>query len=307
MKSPARPLAAALVGGLMAAACAGGSGSPAGPSGRAVSDMPVLIGGPYTIGGRTYTPSDPAHYDEVGYASFYGEGLAGRPTANGEPFRPNGFSAAHRTLPLPSYLEVTSLESGETVLVRVNDRGPFAGDRIVDLSVGAARRLGIEADGVAPVRVRRVYPPEADKALLRSGSPASPRPGISEQLREALRERLAAGGGIIPAATPPPDTGRIESVEVPPPSPAEPDRQRRPSATASGDYYVQLGAFSNEVNARRLAERARALGSVRIVDSGRLKRVRLGPFADSRAAESALARARGAGFADARVFRDPDQ
>ncbi|MCA1750090.1 MAG: septal ring lytic transglycosylase RlpA family protein, partial [Sphingomonadales bacterium] len=257
----------------------------------------------------TYTPSNPEHYDEVGYATFYGEGLAGRPTANGEAFRPDGVSAAHRTLPLPSYVEVTSLDNGETILVRVNDRGPFAENRIIDLSVGAARLLGIEDRGVAPVRVRRVQPPEADRARVRAGQAAPARFATSEQLLEALRARLADGGGIIPPATPPPEaSGTVDAVSVPPPadrtSPPPSAATTAPLPRATGEYYVQLGAFSNAANARRLADRARSLGPVRIVDGGGLNRVRLGPFPDSRAAESTLARARQAGLTDARIFRD---
>lgn len=328
MRSPVRLPIAGLLAGAALAGCAGGggpappsAGSPAG--GAMVSDTPVLIGAPYTIGDRTYTPTDPDHYDEVGYASFYGEGHDGRPTANGEAFRPEGVSAAHRTLPLPSYVEVTSLDTGQTILVRVNDRGPFGENRIIDLSLGAARLLGIENQGVAPVRVRRVHPAEADRARLRVGQAAPARLTSSEQLLEALRARLARGGGIIPAAAPPPgasgraDTvavappdaaGRIDTVPVPPPvERSEPARQVAPEPAtppATGDHFVQLGAFSNAGNARRLADRARSLGTVRIVEGGGLNRVRLGPFPDSRAAESALARVRQAGFAEARIVRD---
>lgn len=89
----------------------------------AVSDTPVVLGQPYQVDGKTYTPGDDPTYDDAGYASWYGAELAGRKTANGEMFNPNGVSAAHRTLPLPSYVEVTNLDNGKTILVRVNDRG----------------------------------------------------------------------------------------------------------------------------------------------------------------------------------------
>lgn len=316
MRSLVRAVAAPLLGCALLAGCAGGGGpsipSASGGASSSVSDTPVLVGAPYTIGERTYTPSNPERYDEVGYAAFYGEGLAGRPTANGEAFRPEGISAAHRTLPLPSYVEITSLDTGQTILVRVNDRGPFEGSRIIDLSVGAARLLGIEEQGVAPVRVRRVYPPEADRARLRAGQSAPARLTSSDQLLAALRARLADGGGIIPSARPPSDeSGSVDTVSVPPPvrqaSPNQPPATAPTPPAVSGEYFVQLGAFSNAANARRLAERARSLGSVLIDDGGRLNRVRVGPFPDSRTAESALARARQAGFADARVFREPSR
>src|SRR3546814_14826735 len=87
----------------------------------ALQDYPVKIWRPYHIGGVTYTPVDAPDYDEVGYASWYGGAHKGKPTANGERFRPEGISAAHKTLPLPSYVEVTSLETGRTILVRINE------------------------------------------------------------------------------------------------------------------------------------------------------------------------------------------
>ena len=93
---------------------------------RPVSDVPVRIGQPYTVRGTTYTPAADAGYDRVGYASWYGP-ESGDQTANGERFRPDGITAAHTTLPLPTYVEVTALDTGRRIVVRVNDRGPFAG------------------------------------------------------------------------------------------------------------------------------------------------------------------------------------
>ncbi|WP_299327929.1 septal ring lytic transglycosylase RlpA family protein [Parasphingopyxis sp.] len=296
-------------------ASAGGQGPV---YGEAVSDTPVQIGAPYTIAGRTYTPSDPSHYDEVGLASYYGAELSGRPTANGERFRPSGISAAHRTLPLPSYVEVTALQTGRTILVRVNDRGPFAGDRIIDLSVGAARQLGIVEQGTAPVRVRRVQPIESDRARLRAGQPAEPRLDTSPQLLDALRAQFERGGGVIPPATPPPDsagnnaqagsgasgqqsTGVDWLVEE---EPQRPPSQATQQPAATGSYYVQLGAFSNASNAQRLADRARSLGPVRIMSAGNIRRVRIGPYPTRAAAQQAQSQARSAGFGDARIFRD---
>jgi rare lipoprotein A len=112
------------------------------------------IGAPYQIAGRWYFPREEPAYDRVGIASWYGEAFHGRKTANGEIFDRNGLTAAHPTLPLPSYVWVTSEGSGRTILVRVNDRGPYARDRIIDLSQASARALGIEQKGLARVRVR---------------------------------------------------------------------------------------------------------------------------------------------------------
>ena len=154
---------------------------------RPVSDFPVKIGRPYTVRGVTYTPAADPAYDAVGLAGWYGN-ESGNRTANGEKLRVKAIAGAHTTLPLPSYVEVTSLETGRTILVRINDRGPFAGGRIVDLSRGAADLLGIRAVGTAAVRVRRVDPPERDRACLRDGKAAA-RPDASAEDLATLRYR----------------------------------------------------------------------------------------------------------------------
>jgi rare lipoprotein A len=156
-----------------------------------VSDFPAKVGTPYQIGEVSYTPEDVAAYDDVGYASYYGDELAGSKTANGEMFVPSGITAAHKTLPLPSYVEVTALDTGRTILVRINDRGPFANDRLIDLSAGAAQQLGITQQGVAGVRVRKVNPPEQERAALRSGRAVSERIATPESLLRVLNMKLA--------------------------------------------------------------------------------------------------------------------
>ncbi|MDO6412988.1 septal ring lytic transglycosylase RlpA family protein [Sphingomonas sp. BIUV-7] len=145
-----------------------------------VPDTPVKIGKPYQVRGRTYVPADDADYDEVGSASWYGPGQGGR-TANGEKFKQNRVGAAHKTLPLPSYVEVTALATGRRIIVRVNDRGPFVEGRIIDLSRGAAEELGIVRTGTARVRVRRVFPSEKVRRALRSGRAAEPLSSVTPQ------------------------------------------------------------------------------------------------------------------------------
>src|SRR6478609_7295670 len=171
---------------LTLSACGGGPGF------RPVSDTPVRIGPPYTVRGTTYTPSADAAYDRVGYATWYGQ-ESGNQTANGERFQPDWISAAHTTLPLPSYVEVTALDTGRRIVVRINDRGPLARGRLVDLSRGAAEELGVKAQGVAPVRVRVVEPAERDRERLREGKPARELAPVPPRELEALRARLAAG------------------------------------------------------------------------------------------------------------------
>ncbi|HET6525954.1 septal ring lytic transglycosylase RlpA family protein [Sphingopyxis sp.] len=171
---------------LALSACAGGNYRP-------VADAPVHIGPAYSIRGTTYVPAAAPAYDALGYASWYGS-ESGNRTANGEKFRPGWITAAHTTLPLPTYVEVTALDSGRRIIVRVNDRGPFARGRLIDLSRGAAEQLGMKAQGHAPVRVRRVEPSEKDRERLRKGKPAASLTRVPERELLRLRAQLAAGG-----------------------------------------------------------------------------------------------------------------
>ena len=114
------------------------------------------VGSPYMVGGRVYVPQEDQNYNAVGLASWYGADFHGRATANGEIFDDNSISAAHPTLPLPSYVRVTNLSNGRSLIVRVNDRGPYHGNRIIDVSMRAAHLLGFTNRGIAWVRVQYV-------------------------------------------------------------------------------------------------------------------------------------------------------
>jgi rare lipoprotein A len=114
------------------------------------------VGKPYVIAGRTYVPEENIHYRNEGTASWYGDDFHGRLTANGEVFDMNSISAAHPTLPMPSYVRVTNLTNHRSIVVRVNDRGPYAGNRVIDVSVKAAQLLGFHQNGLARVRVEYV-------------------------------------------------------------------------------------------------------------------------------------------------------
>ena len=284
----------------------------------------MKLGDAYQVGGRTYVPADALNYDEVGYASWYGEEMGGGNTANGEAFLPGGITAAHRTLPLPSYVEVTALDTGKTILVRVNDRGPFSSDRMSDLSKGAAERLGIAGQGHAPVRVRRVNPPEQERAALRRGQAAAERLESPKPLLAALRKRLTGGtpsGTAVAAASPitpvqlppsqPPRAMPVAPQAVPPqpvaPKPVPPKLAARPLpapapawTVAGGSWFVQLGAFGNRASAEALARTAGA----RAVTAGAITRVRFGPFASEADAKEALRSANAKGYREARVLRD---
>jgi rare lipoprotein A len=149
------------------------------------------VGSPYMVGGRMYVPEYDPHYRAEGLASWYGEDFHGRATANGEIFDLNSMTAAHPTMPLPSYARVTNLSNGRSVIVRVNDRGPYHGNRIVDVSGRAAQLLDFRSKGTAWVRVEYVG--------------RAPIEGSDDRLLEAsLRhdEPAPAPGSIKLAATP---------------------------------------------------------------------------------------------------------
>jgi len=203
MKSAASLLALAAAIAVPAGSAVAKAAHPApaaveyGPQG----DYPVTVGDPFTVEGVTYTPSDTMNYDAVGYA---GQGGGA------------GVSAAHRTLPVPSYIEVTSLETGHTALVRVDRRGPMSGgsDRLVELSPAAWAQLGITTADHSPVRVRRVNPPEQERALLRTGQNVPARMDTPPGLLAALKRKL---GIATPIAAALPD----EIAKATPVSPAK--------------------------------------------------------------------------------------
>jgi len=328
MKSGVKLFAAGL-GAALLSSCASSdenlASTPTRPvaSTSGVTDDIVKLGKPYEVAGTTYTPADVANYDDVGYASWYGQELAGRPTANGETYYPEGVSAAHKTLPLPSYVEVTRLDTGRTILVRVNDRGPFANDRLIDLSYGAAQQLGIEQQGVTAVRVRRVNPPAQVRAQLRSGEPATPRNETSESLLTILRGQVAKlprPAATVKQAVPAPQAVRTKSApaaqddksgkfiiegEGAPPSP--PARAQRPapvagtsSAPAAGQFYVQVAAFSSRERADRLAKQIDA--KVMQSANGQIFRVRYGPYGSTDSAQQGLQKARQRGYGSAKIL-----
>ncbi len=158
------------------------------------------IGKPYKIAGRWYTPTEDPNYDRQGRGSWYGTDFHGRKTANGEIFDMNALTAAHPTLPLPSYVYVTNLANNRTVLVRVNDRGPYAHDRIIDMSRASARALGFENQGITQVRVKF-----AGRAPL-DGNDFHERQFLAQQGRGKLGPAMSlgmnAGAGAVDGTPP---------------------------------------------------------------------------------------------------------
>jgi rare lipoprotein A len=303
MRLPVNQLAASAAL-ILLAGCGGGDKPAPLPAPLAergpAADYPIVLGDPFTVDGVTYTPVDRLNYDAVGHATV---GTEGGDTV----------SIAHKTLPLPSYAEITALDNGKTVLVRVERRGPMRGDRLVELSPGAAAQLGIEADR-SPIRIRRVNPPEVERAMLRSGARAPERMNTPASLLAVLKRRLDPPAPM-PASSAAEATPTVGASPMPQASPAArpsptprtrptPASSPTPSATPSpapreGGLVVQVGAFANAANAAAVA--ARIGGSQR--RSGQFSRVILGPFATRAEAEAALAKARAAGYSDSRIQR----
>jgi rare lipoprotein A len=189
------------------------------------------VGKPYSVNGRTYTPVDDPNYRAEGVASWYGPDFHGRLTANREVYDMNGFSAAHPTMPLPSYARVTNLRNGRSIIVRVNNRGPFAHDRLIDVSVATAKALDFYGKGLANVRVEYVgrAPVEGNDdsmllATLRSGSPApapskvmlaAAKPFVPDDGKRAAAERPLAPG-TAPRAAPEQAREVVGSIARPP-------------------------------------------------------------------------------------------
>ena len=224
------------------------------PDGEEITAIP-RGGRPYEINGRWYTPAEDPDYDEEGIASWYGPTFDGKPTANGETFDQTAITAAHKTLPLPSMVEVTNLDNGRTLTLRVNDRGPFVDGRIIDLSRGAAEELGVVRAGIAHVRVRYVGPAPAVTEAQIAAARASPRrPEPPPFTRPA------------PAAAPPPPIAPIElaaSPVSPVPTPALPAPNPAPALTPVS-WNVQAGTFPELGGAEQAARRLTTTGAPQI-------------------------------------------
>jgi rare lipoprotein A len=341
------PLAALV----LVAGCLGGGGArpvdvPVEPANGPAADYPVVVGDPFTVDGVTYTPKDTMNFDAVGFAAAAPEGGA-------------AVTAAHRTLPLPSYVEVTALDGGKTILVRIERRGPMAGTAQVELSPGAAAQLGYTGQPQFPVRVRRVNPTEPERALLRSGQPAPARMDTPKSLLVVLMRKLDTQEGVIrpvlapvpviapkpePSASPtpkaavapkpvvtpksavaakpalapkPPPTPRAAPAPKPAPTP-KPATKPKPGATptptvkptaaptprpvvpaAQGRFVIRVGTYGNKANADAAAKTVGGAAT----PSGKFWIVTMGPYAGDAQAQAGLAKARRAGYSDARIQR----
>lgn len=278
------------------------------------------VGKPYQVAGVKFVPKEQPNYDKKGVASWYGEAFNRRMTSNGEYFDMNRLTAAHATLPLPSYVKVTNLENGREVVVRLNDRGPFVGTRIIDLSKATAAALDFKHKGKANVRVQYIGPaPLNDKGgthLMAMNTELDRGTPLRKMIARADKNRgkgsstkvqvaqASPGKSLLAAAPATPMVETIAYAEPVPPPAAVPQPVEQ---SVEVSYFVQLGSFSDGGNAARVREQFAAVWPVQFIEvsgaSGPVYRVRLGPISNGEDAQTALSDAQSAGFADARLVK----
>lgn len=284
--------------------------APSGAGGR------YKVGSPYQVAGVWYVPHEDPQYDATGVASWYGDEFHMKPTANGEIFDMHAVSAAHTTLPLPSIVEVTNLDNGKKIQVRVNDRGPFVGGRVIDLSHEAARQLGYDRKGLANVRVKYIGPATLggpDTGMRYASNTTPPPTASAPPALPAYAPPLPAYAPPTPVAVAsaslPPITGAaIAPTQIPPVSSAAPVFSGAPKVVAASAYRVQAGAFSDPANAQRVANQLSGAGVATIeplqrADGVTLYRVVLQGGADEGEAWGLRDKVASYGFAEARVLR----
>jgi rare lipoprotein A len=297
---------------LLAAACSSAPKPPPPAPNNVVTVPPSAgvykIGQPYQVDNVWYYPREQPDYDETGIASWYGPDFYGKATANGETYNGDQLTAAHKTLPMPVNVRVTNLDNGKSLVVRVNDRGPYARGRIIDLSKRAAELLDVVQTGTARVRV--TYLGRAD---INGAPPEETPPEIASALPAAPSGKVdVAALNVVPGATVAPPA-RTQALPTVAPIPAQMFADNQPTGQVTRvpvppvtRLYVQLGAFSKLDNAKALLSKVG--GDLRISTLQRggqtLYRVRSAPLASVADADAALARITGAGANDAHIVVD---
>ena len=321
--------------GVSVVACRSGNGERLGerviPLGQPVpkGGGTYLTGLAYQVDGVWYYPREDPTYDRIGTASWYGELFHGRRTANGEIYDMDRLSAASPTLPLPVYARVTNLENHRSIIVRVNDRGPYANDRIMDLSRRSAELLGFRDKGTALVRVQFLA-----RAPLNGDDSYERRYLVNQSLiqvasRGVPKESVSVGS-LAATARPPVliayrNPTAVAAAPLPPPIQAMPSaapqlrwqasarstpqsrlsRHDRPGRMTTGGFVIQAGSFRSTDNAERARSLLTGIGPVEVastdVGGETIFCVRVGPFAEKSAATAALARAREAGYGGAKI------
>lgn len=300
------------IAGASLAACATPQYAVRGPTGAApttAGPKGYKTGQPYQVAGIWYVPKDEPDYDKEGIASWYGEAFHLKATADGEVFDMNQLSAAHTTLPLPSIVEVTNLDNGRKLRVRVNDRGPFVDNRIIDLSRAAAAELGYDRKGLAHVRVKYIGPaplagPDAGVRYA-DAKPASAAPIVTAAAGAPVA--MANAEPIQVATLAPP--AAVSSAPLPPLTGSALGKPLgvTPAAETAQAFRIQAGAFSNADNAQRAAAQLSTAGTATVEPIQRngttLYRVMLPGPADEAEAYALRDKVASYGFADARVMQ----
>jgi rare lipoprotein A len=309
MTSSLRGIGTTLALAALVAGCATQPPPSTYPRPPVTSNGQYKVGNPYQIAGTWYYPREQPDYDETGIASWYGPNFYGQRTANGEVYNAGDLTAAHRTLPMPVNVRVTNLDNGKSVVLRVNDRGPYAKGRIIDVSEQAAKLLGFYGQGTARVRVtfvaRATQPngmpmPTDTPAEIASAVPAVPVPKVETDPLATVPDAPVAPPvrvAVLPKPAPDPvpadagqPTGVVTQVPVP----------------AATHLYVQVGAFGSYENAMRMREQlGDDLHISAIKKNGQtLYRVRTAPLNTTDEADAALARLSGLGSNDAHIVVD---
>lgn len=305
----ARTVACIGIAAWLLSACTTGGPSHAPAASAAPADLPAdatyKVGTPYQVDGAWYYPSEDYAYVEEGIASWYGPDFHGKRTANGERYDMNALTAAHPTLPLPSVVNVTNLDNGRALKLRVNDRGPFKSRRILDVSRRAAQLLGFYETGTARVRVEI----DAVESLALKNLLIARNPGELPKVAAAPRATVSAQAlDVPPGATP-------AARRPPPPRSTLPPVAQQPANVAAAavqlpagtGVYIQAGAFGEQDNAIRLEQQLKDFGNSFIVTTTvanrQLYRVRLGPLQDVSAAEELLGTIKSYGYEDAVIVR----
>jgi rare lipoprotein A len=240
----------------------------------------------YEVAGHRYIVlASAAGYHERGVASWYGSDFHGLRTATGERYDMFAITAAHRTLPIPCYARVTNLSNGHSVVVRINDRGPFVANRIIDLSYTAALKLDMIRNGTAFVQVEAL-------------TPATPAATAALPVTTPAASAASVGVSNVPAVTAP-----LE------PAASAPPQLAAPATAASGHFYIQVGAYGQADNAHRAAQRLRDAGLEHVftlspATDQPLQRVRIGPISSVQEFDQLIARLTALGFLGARLAQD---
>lgn len=278
-----------------------------GASGVASTKGRYKVGNPYQIQGTWYYPAEDFEYVETGISSWYGPKFHGKLTANGETYDMNALTAAHRTLPMPSIVRVINLKNGRSLKLRVNDRGPFARSRIIDVSRRAAQLLGFQRQGTAKVRVE-IISDESQQIKLAAMNGELPRQ--DRITGQAVEKQVVSARPIGPDTSTGAEPGRPAplSPSAAPAREIESQVVRTVPTPVENQLFVQAGAFADFANASKVRTRLSQFGPAWLTKAkvGRREfyRVRVGPLDTVDRADAVLARLISSGFPKARIVVD---